>query len=134
MVQATPVPVAQALIDKLFLKAGGYPGTSRPVQPLYHRAISYNVDPTTFTYQGTTGPAHWPSLGYSACAGTAQSPINIPARASGHHHKTATQSPGYSLAAKPITDLITSVPSAVTVSQVHEAPKFTCTTPGNVDR
>lgn len=35
---------------------------------------------TDWSYEGTTGPAHWADLGYPDCAGDSQSPINVRTR------------------------------------------------------
>ena len=126
VVQATPVSVKQSQIDAFWSHIGGYPGNARDIQPLNARTITFNVDATTFTYEGETGPTDWASLksSYATCAaGTKQSPINIDALNKGY---TLTSS-----ASKSVKGIITTVPTATYgVSQSHGAPTFTCNVAG----
>jgi len=126
IVQATPVSIKQSQINAFWDHIGGYPGNARDVQPLNTRSITYNVDATTFTYQGDTGPALWATLkpSYSVCAtGVEQSPINIDALNKGYSLTTSEQNP--------VKDFISTVSSATyDVTQSHHAPLFTCHTTG----
>eukprot|EP00232_Nephroselmis_pyriformis_P029817 CAMPEP_0182864858 /NCGR_PEP_ID=MMETSP0034_2-20130328/7374_1 /TAXON_ID=156128 /ORGANISM="Nephroselmis pyriformis, Strain CCMP717" /LENGTH=588 /DNA_ID=CAMNT_0024997129 /DNA_START=34 /DNA_END=1800 /DNA_ORIENTATION=+ len=118
---------------------GGYPGNSRPVQPLNLRSITPwggNSEPefvpvstiekvapaapadgkADYSWEGETGPAKWGSLSadWSVCdTGREQSPINVASSMSG-------------LNGQRLTSFASPSATAFAMSQSHSNPVFSC--------
>jgi carbonic anhydrase len=68
-------------ISEAQLSAFPTKGNFRPPQALNARQVSFLSKPTAsaleWGYSGMNGPSQWASIGFAACQGTLQSPINI---------------------------------------------------------
>jgi carbonic anhydrase len=117
----------EALVSRLSLKLNVDAEITRKIvaetvrnEMMTSERILVTPAPAPWGYSCTTSPKYWKDLpGYSLCGtGTAQSPIDIPAIATGHRNTSSTKAK--------LTSWVKEVETFFDVSQSHEAPKYSC--------